>query len=74
MVLQKREVYTLQLQKSTKNWMDGVLFEEWVREMVINNCPVHPQTENLKSPPTGNNFKESANGQGCDSLTESTVP
>ena len=56
MVLQKREVYTLQLQKSTKNWMDGVLFEEWVREMVINNCPVHPQTENLKSPPTGNNF------------------
>ena len=42
-------------------WMDGVLFEEWIRVMdkkfvsegrkialVINNCPAHPQIENLK--------------------------
>ena len=44
------------------SWMDGVLFEEWVREMekkfategrksalVIGSCPTHPQIENLKS-------------------------
>ena len=42
--------------------MDGVLFQEWVREMdkkfgseerkvalLIDNCPVRPQIENLKS-------------------------
>ena len=45
-----------------KSWIDRVLFEERVREMdkkfvyegrkvalVIGNCPVHPQIENLKS-------------------------
>ena len=42
--------------------MDGILFEEWVRELdrkfssegrnvalVIDNCPAHPQIENLKA-------------------------
>ena len=42
--------------------MDGVLFEEWVREMdknfvsegrkvalVIDNCPAHPKIKNFKS-------------------------
>ena len=45
-----------------KGWIDGVLFEEYVRKMdkkfvsegrkvalVIDNCPAHPQIENLKS-------------------------
>ena len=45
-----------------KSWLDGVLFEDWVREvdekfvfqgrnvaLVINNCPAIPQIENLKS-------------------------
>ena len=45
-----------------KSWMDGVLFEEWVRELdrkfaceennvalVIDNCPAHPHIENLKA-------------------------
>ena len=45
-----------------KSWMDGVLFEEWVREidrkfdaegrkiaLVIDNCPAHPDIENLKA-------------------------
>ena len=45
-----------------KSWMDGALFEEWVRELdrkfasegrsnalVIHNCPAHPHIENLKS-------------------------
>ena len=45
-----------------KSWMDGALFEEWVRELdrkfasegrsialVIDNCPAHPHIENLKS-------------------------
>ena len=45
-----------------KSWIDGVLFEEWIREMdkefvsegikvalMIDNCPAHPQIENLKS-------------------------
>ena len=44
-----------------KSWMDGILFEEWVRELerkfapegknvalVIDNCPAHPHIENLK--------------------------
>ena len=53
--------------------MDGVLFEKYIREMdkklvseerkialVIQNCPAHPQIENLKSinllflPPSAN--------------------
>ena len=56
-----------------KTWMDGVLFEKYIREMdkklvseerkialVIQNCPAHPQIENLKSinllflPPSAN--------------------
>ena len=45
-----------------KSWMDGVLFEEWVTEMdrkfaaegrkialIIDNCPAHPEIENLKA-------------------------
>ena len=45
-----------------KRWMDGMLFEEWVRELdrkflsegrnvalVIDNCPAHPHIENLKA-------------------------
>ena len=45
-----------------KSWMDGALFEEWVRELdqkfasegrsialVIDKCPAHPHIENLKS-------------------------
>ena len=45
-----------------KNWMDSVLFEEWIREMdtkftkekkkvalIIDNCPAHPTIDNLKS-------------------------
>ena len=42
-----------------KSWMDGILFEEWVRELdrkllsegieVIDNCPAHPHIENLKA-------------------------
>ena len=45
-----------------KSWMDGVLFEEWVREidrkfdaegrkiaLVIDNCPSHPDIANLKA-------------------------
>ena len=43
-----------------KNWMDGALFEEWVRirpiasegrsiTLVIDNCPAHPHIENMKS-------------------------
>ena len=45
-----------------KSWMDGALFEEWVRQLnrkfasegrsialVIDNCPAHPHIENLKS-------------------------
>ena len=66
--------------------MDGVLFQEWVREMdkkfvseerkvalLIDNCPVRPQIENLKSiklfflPP-------SVTEPGHDSLTESIIP
>ena len=43
-----------------KSWMDGVLFEEWVRDLnkkfesekrkvalIIDNCPAHPIIENL---------------------------
>ena len=43
-----------------KSWMDGVLFEEWVRDLnkrfesekrkmalIIDNCPTHPITDNL---------------------------
>ena len=42
-----------------KNWMDGILFEEWVRDLnkkfesekrkvalIIDNCPAHPITDN----------------------------
>ena len=45
-----------------KSWMDGKSFEEWLRELdrkfafegrnvtfVIDNCPVHPQIDNLKA-------------------------
>ena len=45
-----------------KSWMDGKLFEEWLRELdrkfafegrnvgfVIDNCPVHPHIDNLKA-------------------------
>ena len=45
-----------------KNWVDGILFEEWVRELdrkflseginvalVIDNCHAHPHIENLKA-------------------------
>ena len=45
-----------------KSWMDGILFEEWVRELdrkilsegrnvalVIDNCHAHPHIENLKA-------------------------
>ena len=45
-----------------KSWADGILFEEWVRELdrkflsegrnvalVIDNCPAHPHIENLKA-------------------------
>ena len=41
-----------------KSWMDGIMFEEWIRELdrmflsegieVIDNCPAHPHIENLK--------------------------
>ena len=44
-----------------KSWMDGKLFEEWLRELdrkfaferrnvlfVIDNCPTHPHIDNLK--------------------------
>ena len=44
---------------------------------VIENCPAHPQTENLKSiklcSPTEHNFSDSADGPACDLLTKSTV-
>ena len=46
-----------------KSWVDGVLFEEWVREinaelktkvrkiaLIIDNCPVHPEIENISLP------------------------
>ena len=45
-----------------ESWMDGALFEDWVRELdrkfafegesialVIDTCPAHPHIENLKS-------------------------
>ena len=45
-----------------KSWMDGDLFTEWVRQLdnkfvaevrkialIIDNCPVHPRTDNLKA-------------------------
>ena len=45
-----------------KSWMDGKLFEEWLRELdrkfafegrnvafVIDNCPAHPHIDNLKA-------------------------
>ena len=45
-----------------KSWMDGILFEEWARELdrkflsegrnvalVIDNCPAHPHIEYLKA-------------------------
>ena len=45
-----------------KSWMNSELFEEWVKEqdkkfenegrkvaLIIDNCPAHPVTENLKS-------------------------
>ena len=45
-----------------KSWMDGKLFEEWFRELdrkfafegryvafVIDKCPAHPHSENLKA-------------------------
>ena len=45
-----------------KSWVNGVLFEEWVTEMdrkfasegrkialIIDNCPAHPEIENLKA-------------------------
>ena len=48
--------------KRRAGWMDGILFEEWVRELdwkflsvrrnfalVIDNCPAHPHIENLKA-------------------------
>ena len=44
-----------------KSWMDGKLFEEWLRELdrkfaferrkvvfVIDNCPTHPHIDSLK--------------------------
>ena len=51
-----------QYRNQKKSWMNGALFEEWVRELdrkfasegrsialVIYNCPAHPHIENLKS-------------------------
>ena len=51
-----------QYRNQKKSWMDGALFEEWVRvldrkfesegrsiALVIVNCPAHPHIENLKS-------------------------
>ena len=45
-----------------KNWLDSILFEEWIREvekkfakekknvaLIIGNCPAHPTIDNLKS-------------------------
>ena len=45
-----------------KSWMDGILYEEWVRELdwkflpegrnvalMIDNCSAHPHIENLKA-------------------------
>ena len=45
-----------------KSWMDGKLFKEWLRELdrkfafegryvpfVIDNCPAHPHSDNLKT-------------------------
>ena len=45
-----------------KSWMDSDLFEEWLREqdqkfesegrkitLIIDNCPAHPQIDNLKA-------------------------
>ena len=59
--LEEHECFTMPLQKRHKSWMDGAVFEKWVREMdkkfvsvgrkvalVINNCPAHRQIKNLK--------------------------
>ena len=70
--------------------MDGVLFEEWVREMdkkfasegrkvtlVMSNCPDHPQIGNLnlfKLLFLPANTTSYAQPVDQDSLTESTVP
>ena len=48
--------------RQKKSWMNGIFFEEWVRELdrkflserrnvalVIDNCPAHPHIENLKA-------------------------
>ena len=45
-----------------KSWMDGVLFEEWIRELdskferegrkvvlIVDNCPAHPRVKDLKA-------------------------
>ena len=46
----------------SKNWMDSMIFEEWVRKqdgkfeleerkiaLIVDNCPTHPQIQNLKA-------------------------
>ena len=51
-----------QYRHEKKSWMDGILLEEWVRELdrkflsggrnvalVIDNCPAHPHIEDLKA-------------------------
>ena len=45
-----------------KNWMDSILFEEWIRELdskfqregrkivlIVDNCPAHPRVKDLKA-------------------------
>ena len=57
-VHQEREVFTMSLQKSMKKLGGCSLVK--IYQVVI--------------PPTEHNFLDSANGPGCDPLTENTVP
>ena len=74
-----------------KSWMDGILFEEWVRELdrkflsegrnvalVIDNCPAHPNIENLKRSncfsTSEHNFYNTADGSRCNKIPQNKVP
>ena len=54
--------YSMQIYSTKKNWMDSILFEEWIRELdskferegrkiVLNvdNCPAHLRVKDLKA-------------------------
>ena len=60
--LQVTRVYLADTEPKQKSWMDGMLFEEWVKEqdtrfegekrniaLIIDNCPAHPVVNGLKA-------------------------